>query len=232
MELRPALLEAKHKPREEEQKGLRDRVVRGTMDVSSSFQDSPDPTKGFRELMASSVLEEEAQYVATYHRVYSVFEVGEEGLMASGSLSRSNSMGSRGALTCMIPSGDRRPSILSITALATLCGRPRMVIPRDVVSASSGNVVCVRTGGPNGVSWRALQMLLLLPLTNEEVPRARMLFEIDQRSVTQVSGLIIFSAAGSNLPVSGNLKNEKLRKILLDRHTSMRVRREILRMLL
>jgi hypothetical protein len=79
----------------------------------------------------------------------------------------------------MIPSGDRRPSILSITAFATSSGRPRMVIPRDVVSASSGNVVCVRTGGPDRVSWWALQMLLLLSRTDEEVPRARMIFKID-----------------------------------------------------
>jgi hypothetical protein len=93
----------------------------------------------------------------------------------------------------MIPSGERRPNILSITALATLSGRPRMVIPRDVVSASSGNVVCVRTGGPDRISWRALQMLLLLPRTDEEVPCARVLFKIDQRSVTQVSGLTVFA---------------------------------------
>jgi hypothetical protein len=69
-----------------------------------------------------------------------------------------------------------------------------MVIPRDVVSASSGNDVCVRTGGPNGVSWRALQMSLLLPRTDEEVPRAWMLFEIDQSSVAQVSDLIVFNS--------------------------------------
>lgn len=48
----------------------------------------------------------------------------------------------------MIPSGDRRSSILSITPLATSSGRPRMVVAKDVVSASLGNVVCVRTGGP------------------------------------------------------------------------------------
>jgi hypothetical protein len=86
IESRPALLKAKHKPRKEEQKGLRDRVVRGTMNVGSSFQDLPDKIYGFRELMASSVLEEETQYVAAYHRVYSILEVGEESLMASGSL--------------------------------------------------------------------------------------------------------------------------------------------------
>ena len=55
------------------------------MDVSPALQDLPNPAEGFRELIASAVLEEKTQDVAADYWVHSVFEVGEEGLMASAS---------------------------------------------------------------------------------------------------------------------------------------------------
>ena len=60
-----------------------------------------------------------------------------------------------------------------------------------------------------------------------------MLFEIHQRSVTAQKSVArsfySLHLSGLDLPVSGDLENEKLRKVLLDRHARMRVRREILR---
>lgn len=56
------------------------------MDVGASSQDLQDPVEGFGQLVAPAVLEEEAQDVAADHWVHSVLEVGEEGLMALGSL--------------------------------------------------------------------------------------------------------------------------------------------------
>jgi hypothetical protein len=52
------------------------------MDVGPALQDLPNPAEGFRELIASAVLKENTQDVAADHWVHSVFEVGEEGLIA------------------------------------------------------------------------------------------------------------------------------------------------------
>ena len=51
------------------------------MDVSPALQDLPNPAEGFRELIASAVLEEKTQDVAADYGVHSVFEVGEERLI-------------------------------------------------------------------------------------------------------------------------------------------------------
>lgn len=69
--------------------------------------------------------------------------------------------------------------------------------------------------------------MVLLSRTNEEIPRVRMLFKIDQCPVeSQSSDNFLFT--GLDLLVSGDLENEKLRKVFLDWYTGMRVRREVL----
>ena len=60
-----------------------------------------------------------------------------------------------------------------------------------------------------------------------------MLFEIHQCSVTAhesvVRSFYRLQSIELDLPVSGDLENEKLRKVFFDRHARVRVRREVLR---